>query len=149
MRHLSQILAHVRETRRLRSRKSGAAPRRYDGRLRCCIPGVRRTDHWLWQRALTRTRPRSKPTQQDQCTKKKASIIIATSPSRVLFCLGSAVFRSYGFFLTHICAALCGPVTLGPREVVNFRRQIHPTDCICGQSTFCECVIHVLPSLNR
>jgi hypothetical protein len=64
----------------------------------------------------------------------------ARAKSRVLLCLGSAVFRSYGFFLTHICAALCGPVTLGPREVVNFRRQIHPNDCICGTSSFCGCV---------
>ena len=73
----------------------------------------------------------------------------AQAKSRVLFCLGSAVFRSYGFFLTHICAALCGPVTLGPREVVNFRRQIHPNDCICGTLSFCGCVIHELPSLHR
>ena len=73
----------------------------------------------------------------------------AQAKSRVLFCLGSAVFRSYGFFLTHICASLCGPVALGPREVVNFRRQIHPNDCICGTLSFCGCVIHELPSLHR
>ena len=43
---------------------------RWHNRLRCCIAASRRTDHWLWLRASTRTRPRSKPTQQGQCTKR-------------------------------------------------------------------------------
>jgi hypothetical protein len=55
---------------------------------------------------------------------------------RMLLGFGCAVFARDRFFLTHVRAALCGPVTLGPREMVDFRGQIDPNNCIRGASSF-------------
>jgi hypothetical protein len=50
--------------------------------------------------------------------------------SWVLLCLGGTILRSDSFFLTHVCATLCSPVTFGPSKVVDFGRQIYPNNRI-------------------
>ena len=55
----------------------------------------------------------------------------------MLFSLRCTIFGSNCFLLTHVSAVLCGPVALGPREVVDFRRQIYPNNRIRGASSFC------------